>query len=151
MGPSRRARRGGRYTSAQLQCKTVPLAENVNELLLDDPWVVEDDVVTAAELLEQWREASRAAELAERLANLASETAERADQGAIAAEEIARMAERAAKAADRAATSGRRAAERAAAFARDNRTGRLADADHGVLSTKRKRLWPGPGTTRRRG
>jgi hypothetical protein len=97
---------------------------------------VEEEVLTTEELLEQWRDATRAAELAERLAQLAAESAERADQNAVAAEEIARMAERAAKAAERAAVSARKAANRAAAFARENRADRLADADRTVVETK---------------
>jgi hypothetical protein len=97
---------------------------------------VEEEVLTTEELLEQWRDATRAAELAERLAQLAAEGAERADQNAAAAEEIARMAERAAKAAERAAVSARKAATRAATFARESRAGRLADADQTLVDTR---------------
>jgi hypothetical protein len=97
---------------------------------------VEDEVLSTQDLLEHWREASRAAELAERLAKLASDSAARSDATAAGAEEIARMAERAAKAADRAATSARKAANRAAAFARENRSGVLAEADQTVVDTK---------------
>ena len=97
---------------------------------------MEDEILTTQDLLEEWREATRAAELAERLAKLASESATRADQAAVGAEEIARMAERAAKASERAAASARKAANQAAACARDNRAGTLANADHSVLATR---------------
>lgn len=97
---------------------------------------MDEEVLTTQELLEQWREATRAAELAERLAKLATESAARADQAAAGGEEIARMAERAAKAAERAARSARKAADRAAAFARDNRSGSLAAADQSVVDTR---------------
>jgi hypothetical protein len=97
---------------------------------------MEEDVLTTQDLLEQWREATRAAELAERLAKLAAESAARADEAAVGAEEIARMAERAARAADRAAESARKAAERAAKFARESRARTLADADQSVTDTR---------------
>ena len=97
---------------------------------------MENEAPTTHELLEGWREATRAAELAERLAKMASESATRADQAASGSEEIARMAERAAKAAERAATSARQAADRALQFARQNRSVRLADADQAVIATK---------------
>jgi hypothetical protein len=95
-----------------------------------------EEVPSPAELLDQWRDATRAAELADRLALLAAENVERADKGAVAAEEIARMAERAARAAERAAMSARKAATRAAAFAQEARAGRLADADKTVAQTR---------------
>lgn len=97
---------------------------------------MQDELPTTGELLEQWRDATRAAELAERLARLAAESAERADQAAMGAEEIARMAERAAKAAERAARSARVAADRATKFARENRAGTVVDADHSVIDTR---------------
>ena len=97
---------------------------------------VDDEVLTTQDLLEQWREATRAAELAERLANLAADSAASADQAAVGSEEIARMAERSAKAADRAALSARKAADQAATFPRENRAGTLADADQSVAATK---------------
>lgn len=92
--------------------------------------------LSAHELLEQWREAARSAELAEQLAELAKESAERSDRGADAAEAIAKLAERAASHAERAARVARQAAVRAAAFARDNRAGRLADADWAATSAR---------------
>jgi len=53
-----------------------------------------DEPVTTADLLEAWREATRAADLAERLAKLAAETSERADLSADASEEVAKLAEK---------------------------------------------------------
>jgi hypothetical protein len=97
---------------------------------------VDDDVMTTQELLEQWREATRAAELAERLAQMAAESVQRSDQNARGAQEIARMAERAARSAERAAKSARAAATRAAKFAGDNRGGTLADADQAVVDAR---------------
>ena len=97
---------------------------------------MQEEVPTAEDLLEQWREAVRASELADRLAKLALESAERADRSAVGAGEIARMAERAAKAAERAATSARKAAVQAAEYARENRAGWLSDADQAAVATK---------------
>lgn len=85
--------------------------------------------MSTADLLEQWREATRAAQLAERLAELAKASVERCDRDAVTAREIAKMAERAAKHAERAAHAAREAANRASAFADENRSVRLADAD----------------------
>jgi hypothetical protein len=90
---------------------------------------------STTELLEEWREATRAAQLAERLAELAKASVERADRDALAAEEIAKMAGRAARHAERAAKVAREAAERAAAFARENRAGPLAETDEAVRTT----------------
>jgi hypothetical protein len=97
---------------------------------------MDEDVVSTADLLTAWRDATRAAELADRLAQLASEAAETADRSAMASEDIAKMAERAAKAADRAAVSARAAAKRAADFAAATRTSRLRDADEVVSRAK---------------
>jgi hypothetical protein len=74
-------------------------------------------------LLDAWREAMRAAELAERLARLAEATAEDADESAAASEEIAQLAERAADAASNAAQSARNAANRTATIAKGRREG----------------------------
>jgi hypothetical protein len=90
---------------------------------------MDDEVINTADLLTAWRDATRAAELADRLAQMAAEAAETADRSAMASEDIAKMAERAAKAADRAATSAREAARRAAALATESRERRLVDAD----------------------
>jgi hypothetical protein len=69
-----------------------------------------EDPMTTADLLEAWRDATRAAELAERLAKLAAESAKRADITAETAEEIATLAEGAAQAAIGAADRARGAA-----------------------------------------
>ncbi len=95
-----------------------------------------DEPLTTADLLEQWREATRAAELAERLARLAKTSVERSDRDAVAAQDIARMAERAAKHAERTARIAREASDRAMAFAAENRAGYLADADDAVKATR---------------
>lgn len=91
--------------------------------------------MTTAELLEKWREATRAADLAKRLAEAALETAERADRSAVASEDIARMAERAAQAASDAAASARRAADEATAYAANIRGTRLRTANDVVDAT----------------
>ncbi len=96
--------------------------------------------MTTAQLLEQWRETTRAAELAERLANLARASVERSDRDSVAAQEIAKIAEQAAKHADRTARIAREAAERALAFAAENRSGYLADAEAAVTSTREEEL-----------
>lgn len=84
-------------------------------------------VTTTADLLEKWREATRAAELARRLAALAQEASSDADASAAVSEQIAQMAEKAAKAAEEAAASAREAADHAAAAAR-GRASQLTDA-----------------------
>ena len=65
-----------------------------------------DETPTTAELLDAWRDATRASELAERLSAVASDAAELAERNAAASTEIARMAERAASSAERAVTPG---------------------------------------------
>ena len=85
--------------------------------------------MTTAELLEQWREATRAAELAEGLAKMAAESQRRTAAGAAAAEELAGLAERAAAAATEAATTARKAANDAVAAARDTVADRGRDDD----------------------
>ena len=90
---------------------------------------MDEEVINTADLLTAWRDATRAAELADRLAQMAAEAAATADRSAMASEDIAKMAERAAKAADRAAKSAREAARRAAALAMESRERRLVDAD----------------------
>jgi hypothetical protein len=93
-----------------------------------------DEPVTTADLLEKWREATRAAELARRLAALAQEASADASASAIASEEIAQMAERAARAAEEAAATARRVADRAAASAR-GRAGQLIEAEEAETFT----------------
>jgi hypothetical protein len=94
-----------------------------------------EEPMSTGELLEQWREATRAAQLAERLAELAKASVEQSDRDALVAREIAKMAERAAKHAERAARAAREAADRASAFADENRAVRLNDADVAVVDT----------------
>ena len=81
--------------------------------------------LSTAELLTAWRDATRAAELAEQLALLALEASQRADHDSAAAVEIADLAARAAEAAERTAEKARTAAARADEFAAQAR-------DHGV-------------------
>jgi hypothetical protein len=95
-----------------------------------------DDEMTTAELLEQWREATRAAELAERLASLARASVERSDRDSAGAQEIAKIAERAARHAERAAKIAREAADRAMTFASENRASYLADAEAAAMTTR---------------
>lgn len=84
--------------------------------------------VTAADLLEAWREASRAAALADRLSELAHTTADRANLNAASAEEVATLAEQVAKVATAAATRARAAATEARAIARKSNDGPLTGA-----------------------
>ena len=84
---------------------------------------------SATDLLDAWREASRAADLAARLALSATEAAEQAEEDAEAADDIAMMAEATAEAAERAALAARRAARRAALLAERLRTSRLDEAE----------------------
>jgi hypothetical protein len=95
---------------------------------------VEEVVVSTTDLLDAWREALRAAELAERLARLAEATAEDADESAAASEEIAQLAEKAAVAATNAAQSARNAANRTASIAKGRRDGvsHAQDIEHGT-------------------
>lgn len=69
--------------------------------------------MTTGDLLDAWRDATRAAELAERLATSALEAAEAAERGASASEELAALADEAATAAERAAAAARAAATKA--------------------------------------
>ena len=68
-----------------------------------------------AELLDVWRDAASAAELAERLANEAAEAARVADANADAALDVARLANDVAESASRAAETARVAAGEAVA------------------------------------
>jgi hypothetical protein len=108
---------------------------------LPDVWVsilvnVDDERPDTGELLAQWRDARRAAELAERLAEIASQAADQADWSALASDQIARMAEKAAVAAERAARSARKAARHAADLAAENREQRLRVADEELESAR---------------
>jgi len=69
--------------------------------------------MTTAELLDAWRDASRAADLAERLAELARRAAEKGEQDAVSALEIAALAEEVAASAERASRAARAAAQKA--------------------------------------
>jgi hypothetical protein len=89
---------------------------------------VEDIRVTTAELLEAWREATRAAELAARLTRQAEEAADHADDDAMGSDEIAKLAESAAEAAEAAASKARNAADRASALAAAKRDAGVGDA-----------------------
>ena len=89
---------------------------------------------STAELLETWRDATRAAELADHLAANAADVSERADDTAVAAEEIAKLAERAAKAAERAANTARDAAMRAAQLARSSRDKNASGGDRAMAA-----------------
>ncbi len=71
---------------------------------------VDIDHVSTEELLQAWRDASRAAELAERLAAAAVRSAERADRDTATAMAVAALAESAAESAERAACEARAAA-----------------------------------------
>jgi hypothetical protein len=112
-----------------------PLSLDLQGLAAHAPGM-HDEEATAGELLNAWRDAARAAELAERLSAVAVEAAEQADRTAAASEEIAEMAETAAKAAERAASTARKAAKRAAELAADHRSRRLADAVDAVTDAR---------------
>ena len=84
--------------------------------------------MTTADLLQKWRDAITAAELARRLAEVAKHAADDADESAVASEALARLAEKAAVAAEEAAANAREVADRAAVLAR-SRAGQRADAD----------------------
>ena len=92
--------------------------------------------MTTADLLNAWREATRAAELAERLARLAAEATERADLNAEVAEEVAAMAEQAATSAIAAAERARSVADEASRVAGKERTGTLPDAEAAHAATR---------------
>ena len=113
---------------ARVPCETVthPCVQSGN-LSIVDP-----EPPTTAELLTQWHDATRAAELAERLADIATHAADQADANALASEQIARMAEKAAVAAERAASTARKGAIQACTLAVENRRHRLREASDAV-------------------
>ena len=82
-----------------------------------DTVLVNEPKVTTSDLLLTWREAARAAQLAERLAMNATEAAEQADGRATVSAEIAQLAEATAESAERAAARARTAASEAARLA----------------------------------
>ena len=102
---------------------------------MDDAAVI-DEPLSPSELLDQWRDATRAAELAERLAQVARVSAERSDKDSVAAQEIAKIAERAAKHAERTARIAREASDRAMAYAQENRGANLANAETSAAETR---------------
>lgn len=97
---------------------------------------MQEEKVATADLLEAWREASRAAELADRLSELAHTSADRADLSATAAEEVATLAEQVAKVAAAAATRARAVAMEARAVARKSQDGPLTGADREQAGTR---------------
>ena len=99
------------------------------------PWM-DEGPKTTAELLEAWRDATRAAELADRLAALAAQSADEADVNALASEEIALMAEATSEAAARAAARARDVSQRTRARAHLNRDQHLPDAGKAVAEAR---------------
>jgi hypothetical protein len=97
---------------------------------------VDEEPLTEGDLLAQWREATRAAELAERLAGLATQAAEQSDAQARASEQMVRLAEKTAIAAERAAHTARTAARNAADLADRNRHGRLREANDQLVDAR---------------
>lgn len=89
---------------------------------------VDVDVMSTGELLDAWRDTSRAAELAERLAEVARSAVEKGERDAASTEEIATLAEEVAASASRAAAAARDAARIAASEASGLR-GDLEGAD----------------------
>lgn len=90
--------------------------------------------MTTADLLNAWRDAVRAAELAERLSTAAATAVEDAEGRAIASAELAHLAEQAAAAAARAAARAAATATEAAALANALREGALPEARRTVDS-----------------
>ena len=93
--------------------------------------------VTTADLPHAWRDAIRAAELAERLAPAATEAAAQADVRALASAELGSLAERAAEAATRAAERARTAAAEAAELAASLRGSGIPAAEANVADMRR--------------
>ena len=93
------------------------------------------DVMNTGELLDAWRDASRAAELAERLAQIARTAVDKGERDAATSEEIARLAEDVAASATRAAIAAREVARIAASEATLLREG-LEGADRSVSDAR---------------
>lgn len=91
--------------------------------------------MSTSELLDAWRDASRAAELAERLAEIARTAVEKGERDAASTEEIATLAEEVAASASRAATAAREAAKIAATEAWGLREG-LEGADQSATDAR---------------
>ena len=94
-----------------------------------------DDAPTTEDLLSAWRDATRAAELARRLAAAAEAIAETAEEDAAAAEEVASLAEATAKAAEAAAAKARATADRMKSVAEKARSKGRQDAAAAVAET----------------
>ena len=97
---------------------------------------MELDLMSTEELLQSWRDATKAAELAKRLAEVALRNAERAEADSNTAEEVATLAEDAAASAQRAAEAARAAAAKARNLATQMRNVGVADADQSVADTE---------------
>jgi hypothetical protein len=95
-----------------------------------------EEPLSTEELLETWRDAALAAQLAERLSTKAAENAARTDHEALDAEAVADLAEQASHAAERAASSAHQYATRLRAAARDARDEQLRD-DRGLSVVRR--------------
>jgi len=80
-----------------------------------------EEPLSADQLLEMWRDATRAAELADRLAAVAADNLASADRKAFDAASVADLAEQASEAADRAAARAREVAITARRLAEDTR------------------------------
>ena len=91
--------------------------------------------MNTSELLDAWRDASRAAELAERLAEVARSAVEKGERDAASTEEIATLAEEVAASASRAAAAAREAARIAASEASSLREG-LEGADRSATDAR---------------
>jgi hypothetical protein len=89
---------------------------------------VDLDVMSTRDLLDAWRDASRAAELAERLAEVARSAVDKGERDAASSAEIATLAEDVAASATRAAAAAREVARIAADEATSLRAG-LEGAD----------------------
>ena len=113
---------------------------------------MDDEIVTTGDLLNAWRDAARAAELAERLTTMAVEASEQAEDDATAAAEVASLTESAAQAAASAAESARVAALRASAFAAQAREHHLRSQEEstrlGAAAAQEDGEGPGDGMAR---
>jgi hypothetical protein len=96
---------------------------------------VDLDVMSTGDLLDAWRDASRAADLAERLAEIARSAVEKGERDATSSAEIATMAEEVAASATRAAAAAREAARIAGEEATSLRAG-LEGADQSAADAR---------------
>lgn len=100
-----------------------------------------EEPATSADLLISWREATRAAELTERLAAVAAATLADAELNAAAAQEVADLADRAATSAIEAAEHARRASDEARRAARTLREADTAERE--ADTAERSPTWHG--------